>query len=230
MDAVLVITCAAIGAALAPALTAIGGRVLRPSTAPADGSATVTVPGPASQATVPIAVATGALWALAAWRFGPSPSLLVHLVVWASLVVVTVIDLDHKRIPDRLVFPTLAFAVVAMAAISVVDGDVDRLVRAGLGAAVYFTALFVPHLVYPRGMGFGDVKLALVLGLLLGWQSASPDEAVRAVFAAMLLGSLLGALSGLAILVVRRRNEPFPFGPALAASTIVVLLAGVPTW
>ncbi|MDY7101126.1 MAG: A24 family peptidase [Actinomycetota bacterium] len=228
MDLVLVIVCAAIGAALAPALTAVPQRVLRPQ--PTSPNGPVTEPGPASQATVPIALATAALWAAAAWRFGLSPTLPVHLVVWAALVVVTVIDLDHKRIPDRLVFPTLAFAGLAMIGISLLDGDTDRLTRAGLGAAVYFVALFVPHLVYPRGMGFGDVKLALVLGLLLGWQTSSPDEAVRAVLSAMLLGSALGALSGLALLVARRRNDPFPFGPALVASTIIVLLAGVPVW
>ena len=126
---------------------------------------------------------------------------------------VTVVDIEHYRIPDRIVFPTLAMAVPALAVAAVLEDGSGSLWGALGGAVLYFVMLFVPHLVYPRGMGFGDV----MLGLLLGWID------VYLVVLGLVAGCLLGVLGGLATLAVRRRRE-FPFGPALALSTVAVVL------
>ena len=87
--------------------------------------------------------------------------------------------------------------------------------------------LLLPHLVYPKGMGFGDVKLALVMGLYLGWvgwTGASPVAGpIRLVLYALMLGCLLGVVFGLVHAAVTRRRGEFPFGPALALACLIVV-------
>jgi leader peptidase (prepilin peptidase) / N-methyltransferase len=164
-----------------------------------------------------VEVATGVLFALAAVRFGASWALPAYLVGFAALVAVTAVDLEHYRIPDRIVFPTLGMATAALVVAAVAGDGTGSLGGALAGAALYFVMLFLPHLVYPKGMGFGDVKLALVLGLLLGWIDP------YLVLLGLIAGCVLGVAAGLATVAVRRRRE-FPFGPALAASTVAVVL------
>ena len=88
----------------------------------------------------------------------------------------------------------------------------------------YFAILFVAHIVYPRGMGFGDVKLALLMGLILGWPAGSTANAVYLVLMGLILGCVVGIVFGLAWRVIQRQGGAFPFGPALAAATILVVL------
>ncbi|HEX8581910.1 MAG TPA: prepilin peptidase [Acidimicrobiales bacterium] len=164
-----------------------------------------------------VEVATAVLFVLAAVRFGASWALPAYLVGFAALVAVTAVDLEHYRIPDRIVFPTLGMATAALVVAAVAGDGTGSLAGALAGAGLYFGMLFLPHLVYPRGMGFGDVKLALVLGLLLGWIDP------YLVLLGLIAGCVLGVVAGLATVAVRRRRE-FPFGPALAASTIAVVL------
>nr|MBA3289746.1 prepilin peptidase [Acidimicrobiia bacterium] len=97
-----------------------------------------------------------------------------------------------------------------------------------IGAVVYFLALFVPHLVYPEGMGFGDVKLALVMGLYLGWLATDRLSSVYLVVVSLMLGCVLGVVFGVAVRLVTRRDGAFPFGPALAAATVVVVVFSEP--
>ena len=97
-----------------------------------------------------------------------------------------------------------------------------------MGAAAYFLLLLVTHLIYPAGMGFGDVKLALVMGLYLGWLGWTDLEPylgpLRLVLYALMLGCILGVVFGLAIRVLTRAKGAFPFGPALATACLVVVL------
>ena len=74
-------------------------------------------------------------------------------------------------------------------------------------------------------MGFGDVKFAAVLGLMVGWQAGSVVDVVILVLWLFLIGFAFGTVGGLALLVVRGRNQPFPFGPFLALGTLVTVLA-----
>ena len=91
---------------------------------------------------------------------------------------------------------------------------------------MYFGFLLVVHLAYPRGMGFGDVKLAALMGLYLGWLGSSWVVALSLVLWAMLIGFVVGSVVGIGLLIVRRRNEPMPFAPFLALGTVVVVLVG----
>ena len=103
------------------------------------------------------------------------------------------------------------------------DRTIDPLVTAAAGAALFSGVLLVAHLLSPRSMGFGDVRLAAVSGGMLGWYG------LGVVVGGLLLGHLLGVVIGLAIGVSQRRvrGVKFPFGPPLiAAALIVVLVAG----
>jgi leader peptidase (prepilin peptidase) / N-methyltransferase len=175
-----------------------------------------------------VELVTVAVLAVVGGRAGSDLSVVPLAVLGAALVAVSVIDLQLLRIPDRVTFPTLALAVPLVLAVSL-DQDGGDAFRAGLiGALAYFVALLVPHLVYPRGMGFGDVKLALLMGLYLGWRGWEPEHPVAGPIANVLYGLMLGCILGVVFgvghqLVTRRRGE-FPFGPALALGCLVVVL------
>ncbi|HMQ28445.1 MAG TPA: A24 family peptidase [Acidimicrobiales bacterium] len=167
---------------------------------------------------------TPVLFALAVVRFGASWVVLPFWVCFAALLVVSVIDIQHYRIPDRVVFPALAISLPAIVVVSVALEYPRSISYALIGALAYFLLLFLAHLVYPAGMGFGDVKLALLMGLFLGWIAPDGFRAFTLVLYALMIGCLLGVLVGGVLALVRRKNAAFPFGPALAASTVVAVL------
>ena len=124
--------------------------------------------------------------------------------------------------PNRILYP-LAVAVLALLTLGAVgERDGGALVRALLGGIAGFVALGVLHLVSPRSMGFGDVKLAFVLGLALGWLGWG--EVVLGLFLGFLYGALVGAT--LMALRLRGRKDHVPFGPFLAAGTLTAVLWG----
>lgn len=146
--------------------------------------------------------------------FGWSLDAVVGAAGCAVLVAVTVTDLERRIIPNRIIVPALAVALVVQTAR---DPSIEWLVAA-LGAGGFFLAL---ALVHPAGLGMGDVKLAAFLGAWLG----------RDVFVALVIGSLLGAL--LAVVVLGRRGgdgrrSMLPYGPALAAGGIIALFFAEP--
>jgi leader peptidase (prepilin peptidase) / N-methyltransferase len=167
------------------------------------------------------------VFALFASRYADDLVIVPLLVLAASLVAVTVIDLQLLRIPDRVTFPTLALSLPLTLAVSIHHDLQGAFVGALVGAATYFVALLLPHLVYPRGMGFGDVKLALVMGLYLGWLGWSDlhpvGGPVQLVLYGLMLGCALGVVFGLLSVAITRRRGEFPFGPALAAACVVVV-------
>ena len=171
---------------------------------------------------------TALLFAVFAARYGDDLVVVPLLVLAAALVAVSVIDLQLLRIPDRVTFPALAISVPLVLLVSI-RHDVTGSFRGALvGSAVYFVALLIPHLVYPRGMGFGDVKLALLMGLHLGWLGWSDMHPIygpiQLVLYALMLGCALGVVFGLASAMITRRRGEFPFGPALALACVVVTL------
>jgi leader peptidase (prepilin peptidase)/N-methyltransferase len=175
-----------------------------------------------------VEIATGAVFAELALRYGETSVLLPLLVLGACLVTISVIDLQLQRIPDRITFPTLAVALPLIIGVSIQHDITDSLRGALIGAAAYFGFLFVTHLVYPAGMGFGDVKLALVMGLYLGWlgwSSAYPVAGpLQLVFYALMLGCILGVVFGVGVQVATKKRGAFPFGPALALACLIVVL------
>ncbi len=164
-------------------------------------------------------VVTSLLFVFGGLRFGLGAQIPVYLVFFAALVVVTIVDLEHYRIPDRITFPTLKVMAALVVIGSVATGSVDKILGALIGAVVYFVALLVPHLISPKGMGFGDVKLALVLGLALGWLNP------MLILFALLISSLLGVLFGIVAAITQGKGSAFPFGPALAVGAIATVLA-----
>lgn len=130
------------------------------------------------------------------------------------LGVLTVIDLEQRRLPNRIVLPGAAVALATQVALQP-DRTVEW-VLAAIGAALF---LFLPLLLYPSGMGMGDVKLALMLGAALG----------TSVVLALLLASFAVAFAGIAMIVrhgASARKRAVPFGPFLAGGAVVALFAG----
>lgn len=165
---------------------------------------------------------TGALFAGMALRFGESWVLPAFLVLAAGLVALTVIDLRLQVLPNRIVFPLAEVSVVLLGVAAIGEADGDAFLRSlacALGAFAAFTLL---HLLSPRAMGFGDVKLSFVLGLCLGWLG------VGETVLGLLLGFIYGAVIGLILLVSgsRSRKDHIPFGPFLAAGALTAVLVG----
>ena len=146
------------------------------------------------------------------------------------LVVVAAIDLEHCLIPNRVVFPALGLSVVATTLASIVDGTPATLGWAALGAVTFCAGLLAVHLLNPAGMGFGDVKVALLLGWFLGWTAGGAGDALLGVLMALLVASAARIRRGLVLLVRRGRGAHYPFGPFLALGVVtVLLLSPVPT-
>ncbi len=170
-----------------------------------------------------VEIATAVLWVLAGVRFGGSWALLPMLLLFSTLVAQSVIDLETYRLLDRITFPVLAASVAMIAVVSAVEGDASRIGMAVAGGLGYSAVLFAPSvLTGGRGMGLGDVKLALLLGLHLGWLSP-----VLILFS-LILACSFGVVVGVGFYLVRRESAPFPFGPWLALGCIVALLLSGP--
>ncbi len=177
---------------------------------------------PGSRRALVVQVACGLLWAAATLRFGADWALPAFLVFFTSLLTISVIDFDLHIIPNRLVYPTIFVVVPLLTVAAAAEGDWGRLRQALLGAALAWLGLLVVHLISPAGMGFGDVRLAFVLGLLLGWLS------LRHVLTGIFLGFLLGAIIGVGLVLsrIRSRKDAVPFGPFLAGGAILAVLFG----
>ncbi len=172
-----------------------------------------------------VEILTAALFVSMSIRFGDPLVTTAFCFFCAFIVAVSAIDLEHYRIPDRLVFPSLAVAVPAVILISLQKDVPEAIPRALLGAATFFGILLVFHLISPRGMGFGDVKLGLMLGLFTGW--LAPTQLVEAPYLAviaMFFGGIIGVIMGFGVALSRGRKAAFPFGPALCAGAYLVVL------
>ena len=171
-----------------------------------------------------VELGTAALFVAAALRFGLDWVLPAYLVFFASLVVITFIDLEHYIIPNRVLYPTIFVSVPLLVIAAAAQSEWGNLERAVVGAVVAWVFFLVLHLVSPRGMGFGDVRLSFLLGLFLGWLD------LRHVFLGVFLGFLLGSIVGVVLMVLGRRNrkQHIPFGPFLAAGAVIAVLAGSP--
>lgn len=167
---------------------------------------------------------TAILFAGAALRFGADWVLPAYPVLFVCLIAVSAIDLDYHIIPNRIVYPTIFAAIPLLALAAVAGHDGDGLREALVGAAAAWTALLVIHLISPRGMGFGDVRLSFVLGLFLGWLTLG--HVVTGLFMGFLLGALIGV--GLILVGAKGRRDAIPFGPFLAAGTVLVIFVGDP--
>ncbi len=165
---------------------------------------------------------TAALFTVLALRIGTEPELPAYLYLGAVGVALAVIDIDVKRLPNAIVLPSYVVGVVLLATAALIDRELDDLLRAGLGMAALYAFYFLLALAYPAGMGFGDVKLAGVLGMYLGWLGWS--EVVSGGFLGFLFGGVIGA--GLMLAHRAGRKSKIPFGPYMLAGALVAILWG----
>lgn len=171
-----------------------------------------------------VEAATAVLFALTALIVGLEWTLPAFLYLAALAVVLTVIDVQQWRLPDRIVLPSypVVGGLLLLAAVGTGQwGDAAR----SLGAAVaLFAFYYLLGFIYPAGMGDGDIKLSGILGAYLGWVSWA------VVIVGGFAGFVLGALVGIAVIVSRRggRKSKLPFGPFMIAGTYVGLLWGDP--
>lgn len=157
----------------------------------------------------------GALLAIASVvRFGFSGHALVGLIFAPTLLLLAVIDLDRRLIPDAIVLPALGAVLVLQIAFH--PNDTLEWVLASLGAALF---LFIPMLVYPAGMGMGDVKLGALLGAALG------TSVTLAVALALFAGGTV-ALFVLGREGIGARKKAIAFGPFLAFGGLVIFFLG----
>lgn len=161
-----------------------------------------------------VELVTGLLFAFLYWKFGLNPTLGMSVAYAGLLIVIIFIDLEHQLILNKVVYPGIMVAF-AFAFFWPELGVVSALE----GGGIVFALMLLPLILYPGGMGEGDVKLALMMGLMIGYP---------VVFVALLLSILAGGLLAtlLLILGLKKRTEAIPFGPFLAIAAMVTLLWG----
>ncbi|WP_432533510.1 prepilin peptidase [Kineococcus arenarius] len=180
--------------------------------------------GPISWRYPVVELLTGAVFALVAWRVGISAALPAYLYLAGIAVALALIDLDVRRLPDVIVLPSYPVALLLLGVASAADGQWAALLRALTGAAVLFLVYAVLWFARPGGMGLGDVKLAGVLGLYLGWWGW--DALVVGGFAAFFIGGLVSlplVLAGGA-----GRKSSIPFGPCMLVAAVGALFVAEP--
>lgn len=159
-----------------------------------------------------VELVTALLLAGCVWKFGLTGSAAVAAFFCVALVAVSATDIEHRIIPNRIVLPAAAIVLAANTALHLSPGWA----LAALGASGF---LFAAALAYPKGMGMGDVKLALLMGAALG----------KTVSVAMMFGMVAALVPGIYLLARHgsaARKMRIPFGPFLALGSVVALFAG----
>jgi leader peptidase (prepilin peptidase) / N-methyltransferase len=148
-----------------------------------------------------------------------------ELLYFAAIsVALTMIDIDVHRLPNAIVYPAYLVGASLLGAAAVVGGETWRILPAVIGMAASVVFYGIMAFVYPGGMGLGDVKLAGVIGMLLGYLG----------WAQLAVGSIaafvLGAVFGVTLIVIRRagRKSGIPFGPWMITGAWTGIVAGVP--
>ncbi|GGY04467.1 hypothetical protein GCM10010384_05930 [Streptomyces djakartensis] len=170
-------------------------------------------------------IATALVCAALAAATGTRPELGVWLLLAPVGVLLTVVDFRVRRLPDPLTLPFAGAALALLGLTALVPEHAGQWTTALLGSLALGGGYFALFLINPAGMGFGDVKLALGTGAVLGWYGW--PTVMLGTFA----GFLLGALYGGALVVARRadRKTAIAFGPFLITGAFLGLLAGALT-
>ncbi|MER7551124.1 prepilin peptidase [Streptomyces anulatus] len=207
--------------------TAVGGSAAVPGAGPAEAGRVAGSPAPAPG---PVAYAPGVLApvvtvvacvALAA-ATGARPELIGWLALTPVAVLLAAVDRRVHRLPDPLTLPLAAAAVLLLGGAALLPGHAGSWTSGLLGGLALGGFYFLLFLINPNGMGFGDVKLALALGVALGWYGWT------VLFVGGFAGFLFGALYGLALMLLRRagRRTGIPFGPFMIGGALTGLLLG----
>ncbi len=179
------------------------------------------------QASIPrrilwVEIGTGALFGLTYWRYELSSELAIALLYICLFIVILVIDLEHRLVLNKLVFPAIAVALLISAFFSIFSVQseiVPKIGDAAIGGGIGLGLFLLVAIVSRGGMGWGDVKLAALIGLVTGF---------RLVFVALLMGIILGGVVAVLLLAlkIKGRKEAIPFAPFLSLATIATLLWG----
>jgi leader peptidase (prepilin peptidase)/N-methyltransferase len=171
---------------------------------------------------IAVGVVTAILFSLVVLEFGLSAVIPAFLVLAAASVVLSVVDLVEKRLPNAVIAPAIVLVAVLLLVASAVTGNWRAALGGLLGAAALFAIYFVLALISPNGIGMGDVKLAAVIGLGLGYLGWN------AWLIGLFAGVLVGAVVSLVALALRKTTMrgSIPFGPSmLLGSFIAVFVA-----
>ena len=149
-------------------------------------------------------------------------ALAAFLYLAAVSVALALIDIDTHTLPNRIVLPACPVGALLLTSAALFAGEPDRLLSALIGAMALFSVYLMMALFYPGGMGLGDVKLAGVLGMFLGWVGWAP--LVVGAFGAFFLGGLFS----LVLILTRKANRKsgIPFGPWMLAGTWLGIFGG----
>ena len=179
-----------------------------------------------------VEVGSAFLFAFTYWHYGLSVDFAVVAFYGCLFIVLGVIDLEHELILNKIVYPAAVVALV-ISIFRPPPGIIDislpwpllGMVNGVIGGAIGFVFLLIPLLIYPKGMGWGDVKMAGLIGLVTG---------SRLVLVALLMGVILGGLVAgiLLLLKIKKRKEAIPFGPFLSLATMATLIwgSGILNW
>jgi leader peptidase (prepilin peptidase)/N-methyltransferase len=180
------------------------------------------LPGLPVKAALAGGVAAGLLGLVLGWSW----SLLVVLPLVPVSLALAVVDWRTRLLPRKIILPAVAGSLVTIAAswaLGGFDGGSGPLVRTLVAGAAAYGVFFVLWFIYPRGMGFGDVRLSGLLGLVLGYLGWS--EWLVGLYGGFLLGAVIGGLLAL-LKVVDRKG--YPFGPFMLLGALIGVLAGQP--
>lgn len=160
------------------------------------------------------------------WWLPMALTIVAFAYLAAISLALVLIDLEHHRLPNVIVVPAYGVGIVLLGTASITAGDYGALLRAAIGMGALFIGYLAVALVYPGGMGFGDVKLAGLLGWFLAW--CGWGQFAIGVFAAFLLGGLFS----IALVLVRRasRKTAIPFGPWMIAGAWIGIVIGEHIW
>jgi leader peptidase (prepilin peptidase) / N-methyltransferase len=167
-------------------------------------------------------LATATLFVLFGLEFGAEPELVAFCVLAAGLVALTWIDLRSQRLPREITYTTMLIGAPSLAVAAIVDDEAERIWMMALGAAIALAIMATIYAASRGGLGDGDVRLSPLLGLYLGW--LNPGIVPVGLF----FGFVLGAIAGVLAMAVGRagRKTALPFGPFLAAGTVLAVFFG----
>lgn len=176
-----------------------------------------------------VEVGTMVLWVLAGIRFGVDVAVVPYALLFTVLLILSVIDLELYILPNKITYPSILVSLVVIPLLSYATLDdppaaIWGALIGGVGFAGFLLIVLLGWELIMRkeGMGMGDVKLAILLGLWIGWLNP------LLCLIALIASSVIGLVVGVVILAVRKESRPFPFGPWLALGSIVVILFSAP--
>ena len=171
-----------------------------------------------------VELGTALVFAALGAKFGADVALPAFLWFAAGMIALSLIDLDTFKLPKKVVYPTLFGTAVLLAVAGLVDADWLGLREAAIGGIIGFVVLYAIRFAYPRGMGFGDVRLAGVIGVALGWLHLGLVPV--GLFFGFVLASVVGV--GLIAAGIKTRKDRVPFGPFLVAGALLAIFVGQP--